>query len=108
VYPHYFRPRTMALGRYFGIYDGGRLAAMAGERMGFPGHREISAVCTHPDFVGRGLARRVLTFLGADIASRGALPFLHVAPTNTRAIALYEQNGYRLRAQMPFAALRRA
>lgn len=116
VYPHYFRPRTTELGRYFGSYaDPPRgpatasrvVAAIAGERMGFPGHREISAVCTHPDFVGRGLARRVLTFLGADIARGGALPFLHVAPTNTRAIALYEQNGYRLRARMPFAALRR-
>ena len=30
VYPHYFRPRTMDLGRYFGIYDRGRLAAMIG------------------------------------------------------------------------------
>jgi GNAT superfamily N-acetyltransferase len=108
VYPHYFRPRTPELGRYFGIYVDGRLAAMAGERMGFPGYREISAVCTHPDFVGRGLARRVLTALGGDIAQGGATAFLHVAPTNTRAIALYEQNGYRLRTPISFAALRRA
>jgi GNAT superfamily N-acetyltransferase len=107
VYPHYFRPRTPELGRYFGIYAGGRLAAMAGERMGFPGYREISAICTHPDFVGRGLARRVLTTLGADIGRSGATAFLHVAPTNTRAIALYEQNGYRRRTPIAFAALRR-
>jgi hypothetical protein len=38
VYPHYFRPRTMALGRYFGIYEQGRLAAMIGERL-VPGVR---------------------------------------------------------------------
>jgi GNAT superfamily N-acetyltransferase len=107
VYPHYFRPRTPELGRYLGIYVGGQLAAMAGERMGFPGHREISAVCTHPAFVGRGLARRVLTHLGADISRSGATPFLHVAPTNARAIALYEQNGYRVRTPIAFAALRR-
>jgi GNAT superfamily N-acetyltransferase len=107
VYPHYFRPRTPELGRYFGIYVDGRLAAMAGERMGFPGYREISAVCTHPDFVGRGLARRVLTILGGDIARSGAMAFLHVAPTNTRAITLYEQNGYRRRTPISFAALRR-
>lgn len=24
VYPHYFRPRAMDLGRYFGIYQDGR------------------------------------------------------------------------------------
>jgi ribosomal protein S18 acetylase RimI-like enzyme len=107
VYPHYFRPRTPALGRYFGIYDGARLAAMIGERMGMPGFREISAVCTHPDFVGRGLARRLLAFLGNDIARAGATPFLHVSPGNARAVQLYAQNGYRLRREIPFAALRR-
>jgi len=106
VYPHYFRPRTAELGRYFGIYDGATLSAMIGERMGFHGHREISAVCTHPDFGGRGLARRLLGFLGADIAARGATPFLHVSPANTRAVRLYEQNGYRLRRQIAFASLR--
>jgi ribosomal protein S18 acetylase RimI-like enzyme len=107
VYPHYFRPRTPEMGRYFGICEGGRLAAMAGERMGFPGYRELSAICTHPDFVGQGLARRLLNHLGADVARGGATPFLHVSPTNSRAIALYEQNGYRLRTPIAFAALRR-
>jgi GNAT superfamily N-acetyltransferase len=108
VYPHYFRPRTPEMGRYFGIHVDGRLAAMAGERMGFPGHREISAICTHPDFVGRGFARRLLAHLGANIARGGATPFLHVAPTNARAISLYEQNGYRVRTPIAFAALRRS
>jgi ribosomal protein S18 acetylase RimI-like enzyme len=107
VYPHYFRPRTTALGRYFGIFDGERLAAMAGERMGMPDFREISAVCTHPDFVGRGLARRLLAFLGNDILARGSTPFLHVSPANTRAVRLYEQNGYRTRLLVPFWSLRR-
>src|SRR5678815_1199742 len=41
VYPHYFRPRTMELGRYFGIYQDGRLAAMIGERMGYSHRRDI-------------------------------------------------------------------
>jgi hypothetical protein len=38
VYPHYFRPRTMEMGRYFGIYEGGQLAAMIGERPWFHHH----------------------------------------------------------------------
>jgi GNAT superfamily N-acetyltransferase len=75
VYPHYFRPRTMALGRYFGIYQEGRLAAMIGERLGTDTTREISAVCTHPDFLGRGYARRLLATLSNDILKRGSLPF---------------------------------
>jgi GNAT superfamily N-acetyltransferase len=107
VYPHYFRPRTVELGRYFGVYQGGKLAAMAGERMGMPGFREISAVCTHPDFTGRGLARRLLAFLAGDIARAGATPFLHVSPANTRAIRIYDQAGFCTRAPMPFASLER-
>jgi len=105
VYPHYFRPRTMEMGRYFGIFEGERLAAMIGERMGMPGFREISAVCTHPDFLGRGLARRLLAFLANDILAQGSTPFLHVSPKNDRARKLYEQNGWRTRCEMPFWSL---
>lgn len=108
VYPHYFRPRTMDLGRYFGIFEHGRLAAMIGERMGFPGHRELSAICTHPDFTGRGLARRLVAYVGHDLHARGTTPFLHVAPSNTRAIELYERSGYRVRREIAFWSLRRA
>ncbi len=103
VYPHYFRPRTPALGRYWGIRVGASLAAMVGERMGTHGHREISAVCTHPDFVGRGLARRLLLHAAHEISRGGAVPFLHVSPTNDRAVKLYEQNGFVVRRGIPFA-----
>lgn len=107
VYPHYFRPRTTVLGRYFGIYEDGRLAAMIGERMATDAWQEISAVCTHPDFNGRGLARRLLVWLSNDILASGRTPFLHVSPANTRAVALYERNGYRTRTLIDFWALRR-
>lgn len=107
VYPHYFRPRTMELGRYFGIYREGRLAAMIGERLGTDRQQEISAVCTHPDFLGQGHARRLLAWLSNDVLDRGRLPFLHVSRDNTRAVRLYEQNGYRLRRTIPFWSLRR-
>jgi predicted GNAT family acetyltransferase len=80
---------------------------MIGERMGMPGYREISAVCTHPDFTGRGLARRLLAFLTGDLAARGDTPFLHVSPGNQRAERLYEQNGFRIRTAIAFGSLRR-
>lgn len=108
VYPHYFRPRTMDLGRYAGVVDGERLAAMVGERMGFPGHRELSAMCAHPDHAGRGLARHLLAYATNRLFEEGATPFLHVSPTNTRAIRLYEQNGYVTRAAIAFSSLQRA
>ena len=107
VYPHYFRPRTIDLGRYFGIYRDGRLAAMAGERMGMPGYTEISAICTHPDFNGHGYARRLLAWLSNDNLERGCLPFLHVSRQNQRALRLYERNGYRVRREIAFWSLRR-
>ena len=79
VYPHYFRPRTMELGRYFGIYQGSALAAMAGERLGMDGLQEISAICTHPDFNGCGYAQRLTALLTNDNLERGRTPFLHVS-----------------------------
>lgn len=108
VYPHYFRPRTMRLGRYFGIHENGRLAAMIGERLGTPHAREMSAICTHPDFLGRGHARRLTAFLVNDTLAQGRLPFLHVSHANTRAKQLYERSGWRMRRDIPFWRLVRA
>jgi ribosomal protein S18 acetylase RimI-like enzyme len=108
VYPHYFRARTMELGRYFGIFRDGQLAAMAGERLGTHELQEISAVCTHPDHVGHGYARRLLGWLSNDVLARGRMPFLHVSQDNTRALRLYERNGYRLRRTIGLWSLRRA
>ena len=107
IYPHYFRRRTMELGRYFGIYQDGKLAAMIGERMGTDSYQEISAVCTDPDFNGRGYARQLLAFLSNDNLERKRQPFLHVSHENSRALSLYEKTGYRIRRDIPFYSLRR-
>lgn len=107
VYPHYFRARTMELGRYYGIYQDDRLAAIIGERLGMDAHQEISAVCTHPDCNGRGYARRLVALLSNDNLDRGRTPFLHVSHANRRAKRLYEQLGYGHRRDIPFWSLRR-
>lgn len=107
VYPHYFRARTMDMGRYFGIYQDGRLAAMIGERLGTGECREMSAICTHPDFHGRGYAGRLTAMLTNDTLARGALPFLHVSHENPRALGLYERLGFRHRRDIGFWSLRR-
>ena len=108
VYPHYFRPRTMEMGCYFGIYQEGRLAAMVGERLGMQTLQEISAVCTHPHFNGRGYARRLTALLSNDNLERGRTPFLHVSYENPRARKLYGQMGYTHRPDIGFWSLRRA
>ena len=93
--PGPFGLRTIELGDYFGCFDGGRLVAMAGERMRAGPLREISGVCTHPDFQGRGLARRLVRKLLYRQTRRGETPFLHVMSDNTNARALYARMGFR-------------
>jgi GNAT superfamily N-acetyltransferase len=97
--PGPFGPRTPELGTYFGFFEEGRLIAMAGERMCAGNLREISAVCTHPDFLGRGLAKRLSLKLVREQMLRGEVPFLHVIATNTVARNLYEKLGFRNRVE---------
>jgi predicted GNAT family acetyltransferase len=89
--------RTAELGRFVGFESGGRLVAMAGERMRVPGHTEISAVCCHPDWRGQGLAGDLVRLVAQGIVARGETPFLHVLAENTGAIGLYDKLGLRRR-----------
>lgn len=105
--PGPFLTRTHTMGGFLGIRIGGRLAAMAGERLRFAGYTEVSGVCTHPDFRGRGLARRLSAAVSAGIEARGERPFLHAWKSNLPAIALYRSLGFELRAEVNVAVLRR-
>jgi GNAT superfamily N-acetyltransferase len=93
--PGPFGPRTTELGDYFGVFDGPRLVAMAGERMRAGSLREISGVCTHPGHQGRGHARRLMARLVRRELARGETPFLHVMRDNTTARGFYERLGFR-------------
>ena len=95
--PGPFLPRTVELGDYLGIRQDGKLVAMAGERLHLDGWTEISAVCTSPEHRGRGLASRLIGALAEAIQGRSERVFLHVLTSNTGAIRLYEQLGFRVR-----------
>lgn len=103
--PGPFRPRTVALGGYWGVRDGDRLVAMAGERVRLPGWTELSAVCTHPDARGRGLAAALSQRVSRAILERGEVPILHVAEGNDGARRIYERLGFRFRTQVRFLIL---
>ena len=93
--PGPFGIRTPELGEYFGYFDGGRLIAMAGERMCAGDLHEVSGICTHPDFQGRGLARKLTLKLVRRQLLRGKTPFLHVMGQNIPARTLYAKMGFR-------------
>jgi GNAT superfamily N-acetyltransferase len=93
--PGPFGMKTIELGEYFGVFVNGRLAAMAGERMHAGSLREISGVCTHPDFQNQGLARRLMTKLMRRQMQRKETPFLHVMRANVAAHDLYKRMGFR-------------
>jgi ribosomal protein S18 acetylase RimI-like enzyme len=101
--PGPFLPRTIELGGYIGFRIDGKLVAMAGYRLHPNGWREISAVCTDSRYQGQGLAGRIVRALVANIKAEGDIPFLHASITNTNAIRLYENLGFRLRVHTNFA-----
>jgi predicted GNAT family acetyltransferase len=65
---------------------------------------EISAVCTLPEFRGRGYARALTTFLAARILAAGKIPFLHVKSENGAKV-VYQKIGFRLRAAIYLTVL---
>jgi ribosomal protein S18 acetylase RimI-like enzyme len=99
--PGPFDTRTIEFGDYFGVFEDGRLVAMAGERMQHGHRREVSGICTHPDHQGRGWARRLTELVVRRELERGETPFLHVVSTNARAIALYERMGFITAREVP-------
>lgn len=102
--PGPFLPRTIELGSYFGIHDSGSLVAMAGERLRLPGFTEVSAVCTHPGFRGRGYGNTLMSVVISGILHREETPFLHVKTENP-AVNLYQKLGFQVRAQLHLAVI---
>lgn len=102
AFPGYFRIRTCEMGTYYGVRVGGRLVAMAGERMRFDRYVEVSGVCTHPEHTGRGYAAALITQLLADHRRDGWLSCLHLGAKNKQAFDLYERLGFVLHREVSF------
>jgi ribosomal protein S18 acetylase RimI-like enzyme len=105
--PGPFRRRTIELGTYVGIREGGRLVAMAGERTWVGDFREVSAVCTHPDAQGRGYARALTGRVINRMLRAGETPILHVESSNLRAIDIYLALGFVRRTEFPLLHAKR-
>jgi len=105
--PGPFASRTIEFGHYKGIFDGDKLIAMAGHRLHPNEYIEISAVCTHPDHLGKGYARELLLYHINHIKAGNGIPFLHVRYDNERAIDVYESLGFRTRTEVYFYVLQK-
>lgn len=105
--PGPFRPRTIELGTYIGIREGGRLIAMAGERTWVGDCREVSAICTHPEAQGRGYARALTGRAVNRMLRAGETPFLNVESGNLRAIDMYLSLGFVRRTAYPLLHTKR-
>jgi ribosomal protein S18 acetylase RimI-like enzyme len=105
--PGPFARETIRMGRFHGLRSSdGRLMAMAGERLTSDDFTEVSGVCTHPDFAGRGLGRRLVSFVVARLLAEGRRPVLHVKNEN-EARRLYERLGFRSNGDVVFTLARR-
>jgi predicted GNAT family acetyltransferase len=100
--PGPFDLRTIEFGHYHGIFENGHLVAMTGQRLHVEEYTEISAVCTHPDYLGRGYAAALIQQQLNLIHRQGGHPFLHVRADNARAIALYHRLGFEISRPMNF------
>jgi predicted GNAT family acetyltransferase len=105
--PGPFFRRTPELGSYLGIREADRLVAMAGERLRPLGHTEISAVCMHPEYRGRGYASSLVSALIQKITKRDETLFLHVRTENIGAIPVYEKLGFKTRRIINIAVVKR-
>jgi GNAT superfamily N-acetyltransferase len=105
--PGPFDQRTIEFGHYHGFFVEGKLVSMTGQRLHPGGYTEISAVCTHPDHVGKGYAAALLQHQLRLILTQGKKPFLHVRGDNSRAIALYERLGFEVSRPMIFYFMKR-
>lgn len=105
--PGPFSLRAQDFGPFWGIREEGRLVAMAGQRLGQEGFRELSGVCVHPDEQGQGLGRLMSLYGARKIQEAGDTAYLHAYATNAPAIRLYESIGFQLRETMNMAIIRR-
>jgi ribosomal protein S18 acetylase RimI-like enzyme len=93
----FFMPSLLDHGVFVGVHDQGKLVASAGTHVASDvyGIAAIGAVITHPAHRGRGLGRMVVAALCRELLPRFRTIGLNVAKSNSIAIRLYEELGFR-------------
>lgn len=98
--PGPFLENTIALGNYTGIFADDKLVSMAGHRFYPNNFIEVSAVCCHPEYLGRRYPYHLIREQIRRILEKKCTPFLHVKSDNESAISLYKKLGFKVRSEM--------
>jgi predicted GNAT family acetyltransferase len=105
--PGPFYSKTITFGNYIGLFQNDQLISMAGERLKTNGYTEVSAICTHPEYLGNGYASYLTSKVAEGVFREGSVPFLHVRTDNTAAIRVYQKLGFQVRADVYFAVFKK-
>lgn len=106
--PGPFDKGTIRFGNYHGFFSEDKLIAMTGQRLHPQPYTEVSAVCTHPDHLGKKYANALVLHQTKYILAYNQIPFLHVRADNARAIGLYERIGYTIERPMNFYFMKKS
>lgn len=94
----FFEPAQLDTGHYYGVWQEGRLASVAGVHVvsRVDAIACLGNIVTHPDFRGRGLSTACTSRLCEQLIGDGVRVLaLNVARTNRSAVRVYEKLGFR-------------
>jgi RimJ/RimL family protein N-acetyltransferase len=97
AYPgHWFDPRMLETGHYYGVRQGGELLSIAGVHVYSPRYRvaALGNITTHPRARGRGLATLATARLCQELRCSVEQIGLNVRADNAGAIACYTKLGF--------------
>lgn len=98
-YPgNWFEPGMLATGMYYGIREGGILAAAAGVHV-YSERYNVAAlgnITTRPDMRGRGLGKEVTARVCRELLKKVGLVGLNVKADNKAAISCYRSLGFKI------------
>ncbi len=97
AYPgHWFQPRLLQTGQYFGVRQQGTWACVAGVHVYSPAQRvaALGNVVTRPDLRGQGLATQTCAALCQSLLKTTNTIGLNVQEGNAPALACYQRLGF--------------
>ena len=97
AYPDgYFDRRLLETEKYFGWFEGGNIASVAGVHVCPPDNKVavLGSIATDPEYRGKGLATILTSYLVNELVEEERLVCLNVRSENIPAIKCYQNIGF--------------